>query len=48
MWLYHTGVELTITNYKFLYKVNDVRKASLRSPVSVTENLAKSRESGYD
>jgi hypothetical protein len=24
--LYHRGVEQTITNYKFLYKVNDVRQ----------------------
>jgi hypothetical protein len=26
MWLYHRGVELPITNYKFLYKVNDVQQ----------------------
>jgi hypothetical protein len=26
MWLYHRGVELPITNYTFLYKVNDVRQ----------------------
>jgi hypothetical protein len=26
MWVYHRGVEQTITNYKFLYKVTDVQQ----------------------